>query len=195
MKRLVRTKTFWAAAAAVILTAGLSVQSTMAYFTTYVTAKGGYEITLGSRTEIEEDVDDMTKHITLSNTGETECYVRVKVFCGSQIDITYSGAVDSEGTQYWTLADDGYWYYKDILQPKESTEVLLAKIELPEEFTESFNVIVVQECTPVKYTADGTAYADWSVKADTKTNIGEAEVSGSDLEVSADNAGSGEGAE
>ena len=106
-KQYLKNKTLWLGTAAVILAGSVSVQSAMAYFTTYVKAKGGYEITLGSQTEIKEDVKDMTKEIKITNTGETDCYVRVKVFCGSQIEISYAGAVDEDGNAYWTTGDDG----------------------------------------------------------------------------------------
>ena len=175
--KLLKSKIFWLAMVAVVFVGSVSVPSAMAYFTTYVEAQGGYEITLGDETEIEEDVKDMTKSISIKNTGETDCYVRVKVFCGSQLNITYSGAVDGSGNQYWTLDNDGYWYYKDILKTGESSEVLNAKINLPEDYEDTFNVIVVQECTPVLYKEDGSTYADWNAKVDTKTDIGVADAS------------------
>lgn len=177
--KFLKNKTFWLGVAAIVMAGSLTAQSAMAYFTTYVKAKGGYEITLGSETEIEEKVKDMTKEITISNTGKTDCYVRVKVFCGSQLDIKFSGAVDNKGNDYWTLGDDGYWYYKDVLPAGSKSEVLKAKIEVPEDYKDTFNVVVVQECTPVQYNADGTAVdpakADWNVKVDTKTDIGVAD--------------------
>ena len=40
---------------------------------------------------------------------------------------------------------------KDILPAGGTSEVLQAKINLPEDYKDSFNVIVVQECTPVQY--------------------------------------------
>lgn len=175
MKKYIQTKTCWLTAAAVVLVLCLSAREAMAYFTTYVKAEGGYEITLGNETEVQENVKDMTKEITISNTGATDCYVRVKVFCGSQLEIEYAGAVDDQGNAYWTKGDDGYWYYRDILPVHGQSEVLQAKIRLPEEYTDSFNVIVVQECTSVRYKEDGTPYADWEAKADTKTDIGVAD--------------------
>ncbi len=59
--RFMKNKTFWLGAAAIVMAGSMTAQSAMAYFTTYVKAKGGYEITLGSETEIEEKVKDMTK--------------------------------------------------------------------------------------------------------------------------------------
>jgi hypothetical protein len=46
----------------------------------------------------------------------------------------------------------------------------VASIEKLDEVTSSFNVVVVQECTPVMYDTDGNAltaeHADWSMKAE-----------------------------
>lgn len=36
------------------------------------------------------------------------------------------------------------------------------------EYTDDFNVIVIQECTPVLYDENGNPYADWNVILDTK---------------------------
>ncbi len=56
-----------------------------------------------------------------------------------------------------------------ILPPGGSTGSILAKIENLGEQDE-FNVIVIQECTPVPYQEDGTPVSwdqvDWSRKAD-----------------------------
>ena len=161
-RKYLKNKTFWLGAAAIVLAGSVSAQSAMAYFTTYVKAKGGYEITLGSQTEIEEDVKDMTKEIKISNTGETDCYVRVKVFAGSQYQ---EGLVYSDESGKWTPGDDGYYYYSDIIAPGAKSEELLVKISnmnLPKDF----NVIVVSECTPVILDAEGNPSADWTKKAD-----------------------------
>ncbi len=169
-----KMRTFWLGAAALLLVGSLSIPEAMAYFTTYVRAEGGYEITLGSRTDIHEDVSNMTKEITICNTGEAECYARVKVFSGSRIGITYTA------DEAWSQKEDGYWYYETILPAGGSSSALHAKMVLPsEDFKDSFNVIVVQECTPVLYKEDGTPYADWNAVVDTKTDIGVKEEAGS----------------
>lgn len=169
-----RIRTFCLGAAAMLLVGSLSIPEAMAYFTTYVRAEGGYEITLGSRTDIHEDVSDMTKEITIENTGKSECYARVRVFCGSRIEIAY------EAEEGWSQQGDGYWYYDTILPAGGVSTALHAKIKLPsEDYKDSFNVIVVQECTPVLYKEDGTPYGDWSAVVDTKTDIGVKEEAGS----------------
>ena len=52
------------------------------------------------------------------------------------------------------------------------TKELLAEITIPEDLKDSFNAVVIQECTQVLYKDDGTPYADWSKIIDTTTDIG-----------------------
>ena len=115
-----KTKVFWLTAAALVFLTGAAVPPAMAYFTTYVEAEGGYSITLGNETTIEEKVENMEKHIVLTNTGESDCFVRVKVFVGSQITLTMSGSS-------WNQGEDGYWYcsgkwqYRRTFSPNSNT--------------------------------------------------------------------------
>lgn len=173
MKRTKRT--ICTAAVALALVAAASVGSAKAYFTTFATAKGGHQITVGTKSQITEQFSDWTKHIELSNTGTAECYVRVKVFAGSAYGLEYSG---SPG---WRDGGDGYWYYDEILPPGGATGRLDVKITLPTvtvpegdpgatppPYTEDFNVVVIQECTAVLYAEDGTPYADWDSKLATE---------------------------
>ena len=95
MKKKFNKKSLCLAAAALALTAGLSVNSAMAYFTTYTTAAGDVTISLGSTVTIpEETVSDWTKHIVIKNTGDYECYVRDESFAGEkyQDGLQYQGA-------------------------------------------------------------------------------------------------------
>ena len=153
-------------AAAFLLTAGAAADRAMAYFTTYVEASGGQELHLGFTTTIpSEEVSDWTKNITVSNTGEQSCYARVKVLAGSSYALNFT---DHSGGN-WSAGADGYYYWHEILPPGGSTGSILAKIENLGEQDE-FNVIVIQECTPVPYQEDGTPVSwdqvDWSRKAD-----------------------------
>lgn len=151
-------------AAALFLIAVIHFQDASAYFTTYVSAGGSGTVHMGSQTELREDVSSMTKHISIVNTSEiNDCFVRVKVFSSSQLEITY--ADQSESGDLWSYSEaDGYWYYRLILQPGEATEILDAKIgDLPADFDrDSFNVVVIQECTPVIYDEAGNPAADWN---------------------------------
>ena len=161
------------AAAALTLTASLGVGSAMAYFTTYTTASGGASLSLGNTVTVpEEQVSDWTKHVTVRNTGETDCYVRVRVFAGDryQDSLQYS---DENGK--WTPGEDGYYYYSDIVPVGGSAEELRVHIDNMDS-EESFNVIVVQEGTPVLYDENDEPYADWDRvldSGDTQTQEGE----------------------
>ena len=165
MKRLTRhKKLFVLSAAALFLTAAVGIGQASAYFTTYVSAGGKQVVHMGSRTEIHEDVTEMTKHISISNASQiNDCYVRVKVFYAGPFEVTCMDR--SESGNLWTYSEaDGYWYYGPILPAGGSTEILDAKIGgLPEDFDQdSFNVVVIQECTPVVYDEDGNPTADWN---------------------------------
>lgn len=147
------------AAAALTLTASLGVGSAMAYFTTYATAAGGASLSLNNTVTIpEEDVVNWTKNVTIQNTGETDCYVRVQVFAGDkyQDSLQYS---DENGK--WTPGSDGYYYYSDIVPVGGASEKLLVHIDNMDS-EDNFNVIVVQESTPVLYDENDQPYADWS---------------------------------
>ncbi len=153
-------------AAALGMTAALHVGDAMAYFTTYVSSAGGGTVSLGTSTLIHEDpVVNMTKQIMVENTSENPCFVRVGVFSGSIIRFS-----QAEGESNWSEGDDGYWYYGPILEGKSPdeetgpmTEVLNVEIDVPEGYDrDDFNVVVVQECTPVVYDDEGRPSADWN---------------------------------
>lgn len=148
---------------AVVLVVGLllgsSINSAMAYFTTYTSAKGGIKIALGDSTTITEEFKDWKKTIKIENTGQMDCYVRAKVLAGEQYTIKAEGS-------NWSQGRDGYWYYANPVAPGEQTEALTASIQVPKNLATSFDVVVVQECTPVIYDQNGEALsaeeADWS---------------------------------
>ena len=165
-------KTICLAAAALIMVATVAIGSAMAYFTTYVTAKGGYVVELGfTKTEIEEVVEYGKKVITLTNTGDFDCYVRLKALTGDAYkdSLVYS---EPDNAGKWTPGADGFYYYSEIVAPAGTTSELVVRFAFPEgEEPTDFNVIIIQECTPVLYDENGDAYADWSVVADVSETI------------------------
>ena len=164
MKRNWNKKYLCLAAAAFTLVAGVSVGGTMAYFTTYATASGGAEIKLGT-TEIvpEEEVVNMEKQIAVKNTGDFDCFVRVKVFAGDKYQSGLQFVPDAEGT--WSQADDGYYYCGKVVPKGGISNTFTVKID-DMDSDDDFNVIVVQECTAVLYDENGNPYADWNRIAD-----------------------------
>ena len=165
-----KKKSLCLAAAALTLTAGISAGTAMAYFTTYTEASGGVTLNMGfSETIPKEDFSNWTKHVSVENTGDYDCYIRVKALAGSkyQDGLQYS---DSDGK--WTPGEDGYYYYSDPIAPGESTSVLDIRID-SKESDASFNVVVVQESTKVLYNENNEPYADWTQIADTSETTGE----------------------
>ena len=157
-------RTICLAAAAVALTGTLAVGSAYAYFTTYSEAKGNVVFQMGeTRTEPHEKVKEGKKIVFIENTGDYDCYIRVKAYAGNNYNLSYADG----GSGKWYDGGDGYWYYKDILEAGSTSETVLVNIpkELLEDITDEkdLNVIVIQECTPVQYDDDGEPYADWNV--------------------------------
>lgn len=160
------SKNFCLAAAALTLTAGISVGSAMAYFTTYATASGGAVISLGSTTIVpEEEVVGMEKRISVKNTGDYECFVRVKVFAGDKYQPGLVFIPDQAGT--WSQGEDGYYYCSQVIPAGGVSETFRVKIDTMDS-EDDFNVIVIQECTAVLYDENGNPYADWSRIADSQ---------------------------
>lgn len=146
------------AAATLALTGTLAVGSAMAYFTTYSTAGGGVKMNMGfTKTVPDEQIKSDGKHVTISNTGKYDCFVRVKAF--APVSLGY------KADKNWSKGADDYWYYSDILPAGQTTDPeLVISYEFPsgDDKPEEFNVIVIQECTPVLYKENGTPYADWN---------------------------------
>lgn len=156
-------------AIAIVLILATSVSGALAYFTTYAEAKGGHTVYLSSvGTSIEGEFSNWTNRVSVYNDFDGQpVYVRAKAFIGSKYDLLYAG----EG---WTLGDNGFFYFDEILNGGETTSELLIKIEnVPsgdelremQELLQSihFNAIVIYEATPVLYDENGNPYADWSL--------------------------------
>lgn len=149
-------------ALSVILTVAVTMNGTLAYFTSYAEATGGHIIDLGSgsATINFEKFDDWTHRVFISNSEQGRpIYVRARAFAGGQYQLTYTGTG-------WTLGSDGYYYYGEILNGGEATTRLNVKIENVPQGTkgDSFNVVIVYETTPVQYDEqNGTPYADWTI--------------------------------
>ena len=148
---------------AIVLVLASSVAPAMAYFTTYAEARGGYQISFPP-TDVEEQFYDWTKHVVITSSEDGQpTYVRARAYAGSQYLLQYSG----DGWAY--NADDGYYYYNTILEPGDGTSELLVHIDnIPEDPAQddSFNVVVIYECTPVQYDESGNPYADWTLRGE-----------------------------
>lgn len=152
------------AACAIVLTAGLSVKPAMAYFTATASADGKVNIAIeDTHSSITETHGEgSVKVISVANTENTPCYVRVVVLVPESIVATYSG-------EKWTKNDnDGYYYYSDILEAGQSASDLIIDVDTTNALADSkltyadFNVIVIPESTKVLFDENGAPYADWN---------------------------------
>ncbi len=146
----------------------LTVGTAMAYFTDHTSASGSTPITLGSKTTIVEPTVEVNeteaeKTIVVSNEGPESCYVRVKAFWGSELDVVM--VKDA----YWTEAPAGTYTYSEILAAGEDTSAHPLKLTisgLPETANEgdTLNVVVVYESTKVTYDENGDPEApNWEM--------------------------------
>lgn len=137
-----------------------TIGTSFAYFTTYVTAKGGYVIKASPT--ITEPVIDKAKNITITNSADASpIFVRVKVLCGEE----FVDALTVSGDGWSYDETDQYYYYGSPLNGGESTQVLFAKIgNLPERIVdnEDFNIVVVYESVLAVYNSTGVADFDTS---------------------------------
>ena len=170
MKNKFSKKIICLAAAAVVLVATLSVGSALAYFSTYVLSEGKETLDLEfTETELYEEVISGKKILSIKNTGVSDCFVRVKVIVASA-NTGKIQVVEPDGNDNWSNSPDknGYYYYQPegkVLKAGESTTDLHVEIagitSTPGTDAEDFNVIVIQENTPVLYKDGGDVYADW----------------------------------
>ena len=145
---------------ALVLLLGASAGPSHSYFTTYVTAQGGYTIHLEDvDTDVLDEVEGNVKSVQIISTGEDACYVRVRLFCGESVDLDFQG----EG---WTYYDDGYYYYSEKLgpagseNPADRTTVLSITMKAKDGMDKDYDVIVISECIPVLTMEDGSEWAN-----------------------------------
>ena len=103
-------------------------EKALAYFSDYEPAKGKVTYRMGGEITMDEGTDEKEKNIVLTNNGDSnvEFIVRVNAY-GPE---NYTKVTANE--DYWYHGDDGWYYYKYVLAPGQSTEkdTLNAKIEI-----------------------------------------------------------------
>ena len=87
---------------ALVMVLGLGIGSAMAYFTTYVTAKGGMPIRLGDKTELDEKFDGK-KHLVVTNNGINPVFVRARAIVPNKY------RPKNEESMYENASKNGPW--------------------------------------------------------------------------------------
>ena len=101
------------------------------------------------KVEIREEFPDqeltpgkiIKKEAGFTNTGMVPMYVRaVYLFSNKEAE---EGSELLMGSTLWEKADDGYYYYKKIVQPQESTELILKGIHWKKQkITDGFDLTI-----------------------------------------------------
>ncbi|MGN1456832.1 MAG: TasA family protein [Acutalibacteraceae bacterium] len=137
------------------VTAAVAAGSTLAYFTAQDTAvntisTGNLNIAINEYQDSQSGEipytdpttpvmpgDCISKKVRIENTGSGSAYIRAK------IDMSFESDEDDEQEEQeelstdlislnigddWTLADDGYYYYKDIVESGEETTELFTTV-------------------------------------------------------------------
>lgn len=140
------------AGAVIMICLSLMAYGTLAYFTAEDTAhnvikSGEIAIELQEWADEEKTTpfpedgvsgvmpgSDVTKIVEVKNTGSNAAYIRVKV----EKEIILPDGVEGEPDSglmkidfdetYWTLGEDGYYYYNAALEPDAVTEPLFASV-------------------------------------------------------------------
>lgn len=133
---------------AVLMIFGLTVSQSSAYFVAYTDAAGTKTVTLEAQTELIEELEGHDKKIQIKNTGESDVFVRVKVFYAQQTDVSVKISGDN-----WTLKE-GCYYYSRPLARDEVTETLEVEVEVPKDYDQDFQITVVQEYVIAVYDGD-----------------------------------------
>lgn len=95
------------------------------------------------------------KEVRIQNTGSVPCYMRVfaevsNADIPAQLDLN---------TTAWKKGKDGYYYYKDIVAPKQKTAVLFQHVQIAEADIkqEAFQIIVYAESVQAQGYQDAEA--------------------------------------
>ncbi len=153
---------------ALALCLSVAVGASLAYFSDYEEASGGATLSLGGQTELYEGTDSSQKDISIKNTGDTDMIVRVIIS-----SIENMKEEPSYNKNDWLLKD-GFYYYKKVLKPGESTSEIVAKMEFswgptsdPKEPEYSFDVVVAHEGAQAVYNGKALARPDetWDKEA------------------------------
>ncbi len=157
------------AGVACALCASVGVGSAFAYYTDTTNAQGSLPYSVNPQTTIteEEPGESTDKHISIKNTTDVPCLVRVKLFYAEQ-----NVSVNVTGENWAQLnPDDGWLYFTAPLMNKDAaTTDLFAKVDVKKETARvEFDVTVVQECVPI-YQLDGSYAGDFAT-ADGKVPV------------------------
>ncbi len=93
--------------------------------------------------EAFEKGESYGKEVAVRNEGNVACYVRVFAEIEDP-DVASVLSVDLNENQWTDKQEDGFYYYREILEPGEKTEPLFTEIRADED-TAEFRMIIMSE--------------------------------------------------
>ena len=131
---------------------GLLMNHVWAYLSSEVKATGSvkYNIKYANAKITMDTVSELKRNIKITNTGNTSCYVRIRIIGTDNIGIAYSS--NNNGEDRWTDGGDGFWYYEKVLEPGESTINLEIEVYIYDSQVENkIDCPIVAEATEIIY--------------------------------------------
>lgn len=157
--------------AAITICLSIAVSGTLAYFTAEDTAhnvitSGGVNIEVVEKTQNKDGVlvdfpeegmkgilpgADVSKIVSIENTGESEAWIRVKVEAkitsaeGVELPVEIQGngpVMTYTPAREWILGGDGYYYYENPVAAGKATEILFDTVSFAPQMGNEY-----QNCT------------------------------------------------
>lgn len=101
--------------------------------------------------------NSFVKSPSLKNTGVVNCYVRMFVACSTS-EMEQALEIDWNTVDWTSKQADGYYYYKKVLSPGETSVPIFTKVSVKEDVLESdlkdFEIIVYGESIQVGTASD-----------------------------------------
>lgn len=131
----------------------------LAYFYSYVEGSGIVQINYAEpKTKLVKRESNKLKKITMENTNDIPCFVRVKIILPSKRTCNVKSVNNT-----WEDRGDGYWYYKEVLNDnRKVTDELI--IEITDNSGKKFNYVVIAENCRAIYDDYNVLIADWNSK-------------------------------
>lgn len=145
---------------AVAIMASISEKSNTLYIgsQTIELSEDKFKISSGDVVEEGQQID---KNPTIKNTGTSPCYIRVYLGFSNEL---YRDTVSVDIGENWIYSDDGYYYYKSVLDPKESVS-FFEHITVNNVDFINFELYVYCESIHTNYKSLNEAWTEFGVNA------------------------------
>lgn len=165
MKNFIKDmKTKKIAFAAVALLLIMTVGATMAYFTEKTGAVVNTFKAGDISTDVDEEIENLTKKLTVTNTGNGSCLVRISLTATPEEYLAMAEDNPEIKNGLWVDGGDGFWYYQGVLASKgDSTDIGFPKspsFSVTYETTEAFNELSDSEKEAALEDMDVTVYQE-----------------------------------